>query len=168
MTMATSWSYVPTDVYKPSRQLIHLLVDIVAKGGNFLLNVGPSPNGELAPDAYDRLHDIGAWMAINGEAIYKSRPIAPYKEGKICYTSLRDGTVFAIYLADENENEPPAKIWLTGMAPAKDAKLLLLGTDVPLKWERIGNGVLIDIPDGVRKKAPGKYAWTVKISKISR
>lgn len=168
MTMATSWSYVPGDVYKPSRRLIHLLVDIVAKGGNFLLNVGPSPNGEFAPDAYDRLRDIGAWMKINGEAIYNTRPIPPYKEGKICYTSLKDGTVFAIYLADENENEPPAKIWLTGLAPAKDAKLNLLGSDVPLSWERIGNGVLISIPAEARSKAAGKYAWTVKISGVAR
>ncbi len=167
MTMATSWSYVPGDVYKPSRQLIHLLVDIVAKGGNFLLNVGPSPNGEFAPEAYDRLRDIGDWMKINGEAIYNTRPIAPYKEGKVCYTTLRDGTVYAIYLADENETTPPAKIWLTRLAPDKDAKLSLLGVDVPLTWERIGNGVLITIPEEARKKIQGKYAWTVKISRIS-
>lgn len=168
MTMATSWSYVPGDVYKPSRRLIQLLVDIVAKGGNFLLNVGPGPNGEFAPEAYDRLRDIGAWMKINGEAIYNTRPISPYKEGKIGYTSLKDGTVYAIYLADENENEPPAKIWLTGLAPDKDARLTLLGTDIPLGWERIGNGVLITIPDDARKVAGSKYAWTVKISKIAR
>ena len=168
MTMATSWSYVPNDVYKPTRQLIDTLVDVVAKGGNFLLNVGPSPNGEFAPDAYDRLRDIGAWMKINGEAIYDTRPIAPYKEGKICYTSLKDGTVYAIYLADIGENEPPAKIWLTGMSPAKDATLHLLGTDLPLVWERIGNGVLISIPDGARKKAVGRYAWTIKFSRISK
>jgi alpha-L-fucosidase len=168
MTMATSWSYVPNDVYKPTRQLIDTLVDVVAKGGNFLLNVGPSPNGELAPEAYDRMHDIGAWMKINGEAIYNTRPIAPYKEGKICYTSLKDGTVYAIYLADENEQTPPAKIWLTGLAPANDAKLQLLGTNTLLKWEQIGNGVLIDIPEDVRRSVPGKYAWTVKISAIGR
>jgi alpha-L-fucosidase len=168
MTMATSWSYVPGDVYKPSGQLIHLLVDIVAKGGNFLLNVGPSPEGELAPDAYQRMRDIGAWMKINSEAIYNTRPIAPYKEGKICFTSLKDGTFYAIYLADENETEPPATIRLSSVVPAKGANLRLLGTDVPLKWERIGNGVLINIPAEARKQEHGKYAWTIKISKIEK
>lgn len=163
MTMATSWSYVPGDVYKPSRQLIHLLVDIVAKGGNFLLNIGPSPNGEFAPEAYDRLRDIGAWMKINGESIYNTRPVAPYKEGKICYTSLSDGTLFAIYLADENENVPPARLRLTGVSPAKGARLQLLGVDQPLQWERIGGCIQITVPEQVRKLAAGKYAWTIKI-----
>ena len=163
MTMATSWSYVPGDVYKPSRQLIHLLVDIVAKGGNFLLNVGPSPNGEFAPEAFDRLKDIGAWMKINGEAIYNTRPMAPYKEGKICFTSLKDGTIYAIYLADENENEPPAKVRLTGVSPTRNAKMKFLGVDTPLRWERIGGSVEISIPESIRKLAAGKYAWTIKI-----
>jgi alpha-L-fucosidase len=168
MTMATSWSYVPGDIYKPSRQLIHLLVDIVAKGGNFLLNVGPSPEGELAPDAYQRMQDIGAWMKINSEAIYNTRPVSPYKEGKICFTSLKDGTVYAIYLADENETELPATIRLSGVAPAKGANLKLLGTDVPLHWKRDGNGAVINISEEARSRERGKFAWTIKISKIEK
>jgi alpha-L-fucosidase len=87
MTMAGSWSYSPNDRYKPTRQIIHLLVDIVAKGGNYLLNVGPGPDGTLAPDAIKRMEEIGDWMEINGEAIYGTRPIPPYKEGKTCLTS---------------------------------------------------------------------------------
>lgn len=168
MTMATSWSYVPNDVYKPARQLIDTLVDVVAKGGNFLLNVGPSPKGEFAPEAYNRMREIGLWMKINGEAIYNTRPIAPYKDGKVRFTSLKDGTVYAIYLADENESAPPAKISLTGLAPAKDVKLQLLGSSVPLTWERIDNGVLISIPEEARKNVVGKYAWTIKIPQIAK
>ena len=90
---------------------------MVAKGGNFLLNIAPSPKGEFDADAYDRLREIGAWMSINGEAIYNTRPIAPYKDGKISFTSLKNGTVFAIYLADENETGPPAKIVIPGIRP---------------------------------------------------
>ena len=104
MTMGDSWSYVPGDRYKSANRLIHLLVDIVSKGGNFLLNIGPSPEGEFAPEALDRLREIGAWMKVNGEAIYGTRPIAPYKEAKTCFTALPDGTVHAIYLADEDED----------------------------------------------------------------
>jgi alpha-L-fucosidase len=103
-------------------------------------------------------------MKINGEAIYNTRPISPYKEGKICFTSLSDGTVYAIYLADEDETEPPAKVWLTGFTPKPGAQLQLLGSSTPLTWERIGKGVLINISDAVRKKAPSKYAWTIKIA----
>jgi alpha-L-fucosidase len=47
MTMATSWSYVPNDQYKPANEIIEILVDIVSKGGNYLLNIGPGPDGDL-------------------------------------------------------------------------------------------------------------------------
>jgi alpha-L-fucosidase len=89
----------------------------------------------------------------------------PGAENTVCFTSLSDGTVFAIYLADEDETQPPAKVWLTGFTPKTGSKMELLGTSIPLAWERIGKGVLIDIPDAVRKKASGKYAWTIKIAR---
>ncbi|HQZ97243.1 MAG TPA: alpha-L-fucosidase [Pyrinomonadaceae bacterium] len=168
MTMATSWSYVPNDVYKPSRQLIHTLVDVVAKGGNFLLNIGPSPKGDFAPDAYTRLRDIAAWMSINNEAIYNTRPIAPYKQGKVAFTSLRDGTVFAIYMADENETAPPASLVIEGIVAADGAKVSLLGFDKELSWKRTANGFTVDIPDEFRNRSNGKFAWTLRISKIIR
>jgi len=166
MTMATSWSYVPGDAYKPSRQLIHLLVDVVAKGGNFLLNIGPSPNGELAPEAYDRLRDIGSWMKVNGEAIYKTRPMPPYKEGKIAYTSLKDGTVYAIYLVDEKETLAPATITLTGVKPAKGAQMTLLAGGIPLGWARDGNVTTIPIPTWARRRLGDQFAFVIKISRI--
>ena len=62
------------------------LGDIVGKGGNFLLNVGPQPNGELPAVAVARMREIGAWMEVNGEAIYGTRPVAPYKEGQVVFT----------------------------------------------------------------------------------
>jgi alpha-L-fucosidase len=71
------------DSYKPTNRLVHLLVDIVAKGGNFLLNVGPDAQGKLPQTALLRMKEIGNWMKVNGDAIYKTRPVAPYKEGKI-------------------------------------------------------------------------------------
>jgi alpha-L-fucosidase len=165
MTMATSWSYVPNDVYKPSGELIHTLVDIVAKGGNFLLNIGVSPKGEFAPDAYDRLRDIGEWMKVNSEAIYKTRPISPYNDGKLRFTSLKDGTIYAIYLADDNEPAPPAQIRLRGIPLQKGARLTLLGTQEPLRWRAVGREIVIDIPESIRAHIAGKYAWTIKLSR---
>lgn len=60
MTMASPWSYVPGDHYKSVADLVHLLCKIVSRGGNFLLNVGPDPDGEWAPEAYQRLEGIAA------------------------------------------------------------------------------------------------------------
>jgi len=68
--MATSWSYVPDDPYKSPRELVHMLVDVVAKGGNLLLNVGPTGRGTFDARALDRLRGIGDWMAKNGRSIY--------------------------------------------------------------------------------------------------
>ena len=165
MTMASSWSFNPADRYKSARQLIHLLVDIVAKGGNFLLNIGPDANGEWAKDAYDRLKKIGNWMKVNGEAIYGTRPIAPYKETKVCFTSKKDGTVYAIYLAGSGEEMPPVKIMLHSHCPAKNGKISMQGVKEAIKWEPVAKGVLINVPESAQKKPPCEHAWAFKISR---
>ncbi|MBN1560671.1 alpha-L-fucosidase, partial [candidate division KSB1 bacterium] len=164
--MGGGWSYVPNAHYKSARELVHLLVDIVSKGGNLLLNIGPGPDGTWHDEAYDRLEKIGDWMEINQQAIYNSRPLAPYKEGRVCLTAQEDGTVYAIYLADENERAMPSKIWLSSLAPAAEATLTLLGHDGALKWERVGNGFVVSIPPSAQNKPPCQYAWTIKISKL--
>ncbi len=162
MTMATSWSYVATDTYKPTWKLIHLLVDIVAKGGNLLLNIGPSPEGELAPASLDRLKEIGAWMKVNNSAIYNTRAIAPYKEGKVCYTRMPDKTINAICLADEGEKQLPATISITAFTPKAGSKVTMLGVKEPIKWERSAKGFTIQIPEAVRTNPPCEYAWTFR------
>ena len=166
ITATRSWSFTFEDTYKPGRELVHMLVDIVSKGGNLLLNIGPGPDGTWHDDAYDRLQQIGDWMKVNGEAIYATRTIAPYKEGKVCLTKSRNGAVYAIYLADTNEENPPSKIWLSTLQPTARAKVTMLGVNEKLKWELVGKGVVVDIPASVHKKGPCKYAWTIKISDV--
>ncbi|MDN5204785.1 alpha-L-fucosidase [Fulvivirgaceae bacterium BMA10] len=169
ITMAPGWSYNKNHQYKSVRRLVHMMVEIVSKGGNFLLNVGPSPEGDWDPVVYDRLKGIGAWMRINSEAIYNSRIVAPYKDGKVALTQNKDTkAVYGIYLPDENESTPPAKIWLTHITPAKGASVTMLGAPGRLKWQKIGNGVLIEIPEKLRKSPPAQDAWTIKISEIEK
>ncbi len=160
MTMATSWSYVPNDTNKPARKLVHLLVDVVAKGGNFLLNIGPSPEGELPPVSLDRLREIGEWMKVNGSAIYSSRPVAPYIDGKIRFTQMPDGGINAIYLADEIETGPPAVVTIAANAPKKGGVVRMLGVRESLKWEQSGTGFVIHVPEQVRNNPPCGHAWT--------
>ncbi|NVO19403.1 MAG: alpha-L-fucosidase [Bacteroidetes bacterium] len=168
MTMAGSWSYVPGDTYKPASVIIHNLVDIVAKGGNYLLNIGPSPLGEFDEDAYARLKDIGDWMKVNGDAIYNTRPVAPYKEGNICFTRNKTGEVNAIYLAAQNEVSIPTIIAMRGIRPAKDATITLLGFTGKLKWKMDGGELKINLPKPAVAKPPCKYAWVFRISKVSQ
>jgi alpha-L-fucosidase len=163
MTMGDQWSYRPGDRYKSVHRLVQLLVDIVSKGGNFLLNIGPDPAGELPAESLNRLRDIGDWMAINGEAIYGTRPVAPYKEAKTCFTSLADGTVYALYLGDEDEAAPPAKIMLYALAPKPGTEVRMLGVKEPVKWEKVGKGVLLSLPPQAVKSPPCRHAWVFKM-----
>jgi alpha-L-fucosidase len=164
ITATRSWSFTYGDTYKTGRELIHMLADIVSKGGNLLLNIGPGPDGTWHDDAYDRLRRIGDWMKVNGEAIYGTRPIAPYREGKICLTSKKNGAVYAIYLGDADEQTPPSRIRLSTLKPDPGATVTMLGIKEELKWENAGEGVIINVPASARKQGPCKDAWTVKIS----
>ncbi len=164
MTMATSWSYVPHDRYKPARRLVHILVDVVSKGGNLLLNVGPAPDGTWDPNAYDRMAKLGAWMRVNGRAIYGTRAMTPYAEGKIRLTRAEDGAVYAIYLADEGETTPPRTISMMTVSPADGATITWVGTGQTLQWERNGTGFVAHVPPGV--EPPSDYAWAFRISAL--
>lgn len=126
MSMGDSWSYVQTDNYKSTNQLVHLLVDVVAKGGNYLLNVGPGPDGNLPATAISRMREIGAWMQANGEGIYGTRPIYPYVDGKFRFTQKGD-KVYAIYLLDEGESLPET-LTFDAAFPLKNGKIKILGS----------------------------------------
>jgi alpha-L-fucosidase len=166
MPMAGSWSFVPNDRYKSPRTLVHMLADVVSKGGNLLLNIGPGPDGRWHEEAYDRLSELGEWMDVNGEAIYETRAIAPYADGKFRLTRKRDGTVYAIYLADEAEIELPATITITSIRPTSDASLSLVGIPGTLEWEWVGDGFVATIPEKLRGSPPGAYAWVFRISQV--
>ena len=91
MTLGDSWSYVPDDRYKSAQQLIHMLCDVVAKGGNLLLNVGPDAEGRLPEEALQRMEELGQWLRQYGHAIYGTRPLPPYCHGDKRYTQSKDG-----------------------------------------------------------------------------
>ena len=164
MTMATSWSYVPNDKYKSSNELIHTLARIVSRGGNLLLNIAPSPEGEFDDTAYSRLKDISVWMKINGEAIYETQAFAPFQSGKIVFTQKKNGTIYAIYLADERERQLPEQIILHGIH-WKVSSAQMLGEKSSLKCKTINNELMILIPENQRAHSPCREAWVFKFEK---
>ncbi|WP_299666654.1 alpha-L-fucosidase [uncultured Polaribacter sp.] len=98
MTMGTQWQYKPTnEVYKDGTELIEKLIEIRAKGGNFLMNVGPKPNGEIPIEQEERLREIALWMFVNDEAIKNVRPLpTTIKDGYLWFTKNKDkNTVYA-------------------------------------------------------------------------
>ena len=162
--MGGGWSYAFNPKYKSAHELVNLLVDIVSKGGNLLLNIAPSPEGTWDDEAYSRLKELGSWMNINDQAIYNTRPIAPYRERKICFTKLPDGTVYAIYLADKDEKVIPAEIRLPASVVGNNKNFTMLGSKDKLTSGIYGDYFTVKIPESLRKNPPCGIAWTIKIS----
>jgi alpha-L-fucosidase len=94
MTMNHTWGYKSyDDDWKSTEDLLHKLIDIASKGGNFLLNVGPKPDGTIPQASVDRLAEIGAWMGVNGESIYGTEA-SPFRRpwwGRCTRKKLEDG-----------------------------------------------------------------------------
>lgn len=165
MTMGDSWSYSPHDQYKPSRQLVALLVKIVSRGGNLLLNIGPSAQGDWSPEAYKRLQDMGAWMKMNGEGIHASRPVAPYSDQNIYFTQSKDQhTRYAYFLSDSDEVKLPDTVTFAVQEVKKIGQVTLLGTKAKLQWVLKNGQLTIKIPKNIQLHSGLKYAAGFKIS----
>ncbi|MEP3388346.1 MAG: alpha-L-fucosidase, partial [Reichenbachiella sp.] len=103
MTMGTQWAYKPTnEQYKDGGDLIKKLIEIRAKGGNFLMNVGPKPNGEIPIEQEDRLREIALWMAVNNEGIKNVRAVSTIiKEGDLWFTKDKENPTVYVFITDQ-------------------------------------------------------------------
>ena len=159
MTMGKSWSYIANEQYKPAEDIIKKLVDIVSKGGNYLLNIGPGPDGEWHEEAYERLKEIGVWMKANGEAIYGTRMYETFGENEqVRYTQSKDGKTKFIFLM----NFPNEHLLLKKLVLNKTDTLNFLGSQQKLKWQQTSAGIEIMIP-ATEKKYTTKV-WVIKVT----
>ena len=164
MTMNNHWGYASYDKnFKSSEMLIHNLIDIAAKGGNYLLNIGPTAEGLFPDESIERLGEMGDWMNINGEIIHNSGAVKNYRESEdLYYIESKDGKwVYAIAMDWPGEN-----IELNYIAPEAGAKISLLGYSQPLEWEALPEtGTRIQIPVSLQDPVnrPCKYAWVFKM-----
>ena len=105
-TMGTDWQYKPTnDPHKTGKQVINMLIETRAKGGNLLLNVGPKPNGEIQIEQEALLREMALWNLVNGESVHEVRPweLCRDKEDNIWFTKSKDGTaVYAFVQGGDN------------------------------------------------------------------
>ena len=140
MTMNKTWAYNPTDnAYKPSSQLIRNLVKVVGRGGNYLLNIGPTPKGEFPPEAEERLRQIGEWMATHHQAIHDTT-YGPLQDLAFAATTARRGVIYLHVL----EWPTTGRIVLEGLDPVSSISLVATGEQVACSHS--GGRLVIEVP----------------------
>ncbi|WP_425395877.1 alpha-L-fucosidase [Aeoliella sp.] len=158
-TMGTQWQYKPTNErYKSGTKVIEMLIETRAKGGALLLNIGPMPDGRIPVEQDARLREVGLWMAVNGRAIYKTRPWVVANEGDIWFTKAKDSdTVYAMLTGITNWKRGARREFLIKSATATDAtKIGVLGqtgrvveyspgTDAEARFEQTPEGLKISV-----------------------
>jgi alpha-L-fucosidase len=145
MTMNNTWGFKSYDHdWKSTETLIRNLVDIASKGGNYLLNVGPTAEGEIPQPSIERLRQIGAWMRVNGQSIYATTasPFHRLAWGR-CTTKVRD-TGVTLYL-HVFEWPSDGRLLVPGLRTQVRAARLL-ANDEPLKARPDVDGVIVDVP----------------------
>jgi len=158
MTINHTWGYRKgDDDWKSSEELIHNLIGVVSKGGNYLLNVGPKPDGTFPKTVIRRMKEIGKWMKVNGEAIYgtTSTPFVSNQPWRgACTQKINSkGTTLYLHVFDWPSSGKLPVLGLEG--DVADAYILKTGQKVEV--EKIKNGFQLTVP----KKAPDKYSSTV-------
>jgi alpha-L-fucosidase len=149
--------------YKGTQWVVSRLIDCVAKGGSFMVCIGPDANGKFHPEAVRQLEAVGQWLKTNGEGIYKSRSREVWQVGDIRFTQSKDGK--RVYAFVEKFPEG-GEIIIPSVTPTKKSKARLLGYDKPLKWSlSVDGGVRVEIPDALQspENRPCEYAWTFMI-----
>jgi alpha-L-fucosidase len=178
-TAKNSWGYVRNLEYKTAESIIHDLVDIVSKNGCLLLNIGPKPDGTIPDEDAEILRTIGAWLAVNGEAVYGTRPWKIYGEGPtavpegqfkdtersaftpedIRFTKKGD-TLYATVLAwPEGEVLIRSLASGSGLLSGEIKEVSLFGSAAKLKWSRALDGLHVALP----KERPCKEAFVLKV-----
>ena len=148
--LSNDWGWVPNAPYKSAQKVINTLAEITAKGGCFVLGVGPTPDGIIERGVVERLHAVGEWLRVNGQAIYATRTTPVYHDGNIWFTADKDGeTLYAIYALPEGEQLPACMEW-KGNVPT--GKMTLLKGNKRLKYTVEGEQVKVFLPEGLQNE----------------
>ena len=148
ITLSHDWGWVPNAPYKSAQKVINTLAEICAKGGCYLLGVGPTASGIIEEPVVQRLHQVGEWLRANGKAIYNTRNTPHYHSGNTWFTADKDGqTIYAIYALPEGEKLPTTIEW-EGNLPK--GKMILLSKNKRVSYKCNGNKVIISLPKGLK------------------
>ncbi len=173
-----SWGYIENDTFKTPEFVVHQLVDIVSKNGNLLINIGPRSDGTIPDEVQHVLLDIGAWLNVNGEAIYGTRPWRVYGEGPTeveagqfhdtdtkPYTAedfrftTKGDTLYAIELGWPTTGEVTVHSLASQVGAEKVRSVTLLGSSATIGFTQEADGLHLQLP----VEPAGKMAYAFKV-----
>lgn len=195
--IAHSFGYSRTERledYKPAKELVWILADLVSRGGNLLLDVGPTADGRIPVIMHDRLARIGRWLRVNGEAIYETRPhdrVCQWSDGEEPqqgYKNYRE-KYDIMKLAGMTPLEGKARKqaffttkpgvlfailpeWpgrtfrLSRVQPTENTKVSMLGVEGTLDARVEGDDLIVTMPEIAVDKLPCEYAWTLRVTAL--
>uniref|UniRef100_UPI00321646CC alpha-L-fucosidase n=1 Tax=uncultured Draconibacterium sp. TaxID=1573823 RepID=UPI00321646CC len=158
-TFGTSFGYLEGDKYKSVEGIIHEMVEVISRNGNFLINIGPKADGTLVPEQVERLRAMGEWLKVNGAAIYGSRywKVNQQENEHLSFTT-NGKKLYAIKCA---KPVAPFVIEATaGWNSNQVESVSLLGSDSNVTWEMTQEGLRIVPP---QKLGNSQYAWSFEI-----
>jgi alpha-L-fucosidase len=174
-----SWGYIQNDTFKSPEFIVDQLIDIVSKNGNLLLNIGPRSDGTIPEEVQQVLLDVGAWLKVNGEAIYGTRPWRIYGEGptKVEAGSFHDTAIRPYTPEDFRFTTKGDVLYAIGLAWPTDSEAVihslgptagservqsvgLVGSEAKLQFEQRADGLHVQLPS----QAPAKYAYALRVT----
>jgi alpha-L-fucosidase len=173
-----SWGNIRNDTFKSPQFVLHQLIDIVSKNGNLLLNIGPKSDGTIPDEVQQVLRDVGAWLSVNGDAIYGTRPWKIYGEGptQVAAGSFHDtdtatytaedfrfttkgNALYAIELGWPSTGEAVIHSLGATLGGQKIESVVLLGSDAKIQPRQEADGLHLQLS----AQAAGKYAYAFRV-----
>lgn len=181
--------------YNTAQTLVLMLVNIVSNGGNLLLDIGPQADGKIPPVMQERLQEIGAWMKINGEAIYGTRSWKnhfQWSKGRTDWAAKKEGSESGNYILKQTVDPDPGyavkevfftrkgndlyailpklpegKFLLKDIQVQNNTDISLLGFAKSIKWKKVKGDIELQFPVISRQELPVQYAYTLKLTHIN-